>query len=96
LSTIGNISIPRLAQGTVVPPNKEFMAVLGDNKTETEIVSPLSTMKEAMVQALNEANISSGEITLNIPVELDGRVIFNLMRKYDREYLRTHGSPAFE
>ena len=28
--------IPRLAQGTVVPPNREFLAVLGDNKKEHE------------------------------------------------------------
>lgn len=49
-----NIStIPYLAEGTVVPPNAgEFMAVLGDNKTETEVVSPLSTMKQAMSEVL--------------------------------------------
>lgn len=51
-----NIStIPYLATGTVVPPNAgEFMAVLGDNKTDTEVVSPLGTMKEAMRQVMAE------------------------------------------
>jgi phage-related protein len=46
--------IPKLAQGTVVPPNKEFLAVLGDNKTEHEIVSPLSTIKQAFPEAMIE------------------------------------------
>lgn len=47
--------IPKLATGTVVPANYgEFMAVLGDNKKETEVVSPLSTMKQAFKEALAE------------------------------------------
>lgn len=56
-----NIStIPYLATGTVVPPNAgEFMAVLGDNKTDTEVVSPLGTMKDAMRQVLSENGTGS-------------------------------------
>lgn len=47
--------IPYLAQGTVVPANYgNFLAVLGDNKRETEVVSPLSTIKKAVAQALSE------------------------------------------
>ncbi|MDO4863469.1 MAG: hypothetical protein Q4A05_04790 [Ruminococcus sp.] len=56
---IGSIDIPRipyLAQGTVVPANYgEFLAVLGDNKREAEVVSPVSAMKKAMLEALAEA-----------------------------------------
>lgn len=47
-------NVPALAQGAVIPPNKEFLAKLGDNKKETEIVSPLSTMKQAFSEALIE------------------------------------------
>ena len=55
LGSIDVPSIPHLATGTVVPPNAgEFSAILGDNKHETEIVSPLSTMKEALSEALDE------------------------------------------
>jgi hypothetical protein len=53
-ANFGRVSIPRLAQGTVVPPNKEFMAVLGDNTKEHEIVSPISTMKQAFMEAMVE------------------------------------------
>ena len=48
-------SIPYLAKGTVVPANfGEFLAVLGDNKRESEVVSPLSTIKQAVKEALGE------------------------------------------
>lgn len=62
------ISIPRLAKGTVVPPNREFLAVLGDNKKETEIVSPMSTMKQAFKEALQEMGgfSQSGDTALYI------------------------------
>ena len=47
--------IPHLAAGTVVPANYgNFLAVLGDNKRETEVVSPLSTIKKAVAEAMSE------------------------------------------
>lgn len=50
--------IPELAKGTVVPANYgEFLAVLGDNKREAEVVSPYSTM------------IISAEVSFTIPEE---------------------------
>ena len=49
IPTLSEVSIPKLATGTVVPrQSKEFMAVLGDNNRETEVVSPLSTIEEAV------------------------------------------------
>lgn len=57
LDTIDLPEIPYLAQGTVVPANYgNFLAVLGDNKREAEVVSPLSTIKKAVM----EANAESG------------------------------------
>ena len=58
--------IPYLAQGTVIPANYgNFLAMLGDNKRETEVVSPISTMKQAMLEALAEAGGNGPkEITL--------------------------------
>lgn len=47
--------IPQLATGTVVPANYgEFLAVLGDNKREAEVVSPLSTIRQAVREAMGE------------------------------------------
>ena len=54
---INHISLPRLAQGAVIPPNNEFLAVLGDQKRGTNIETPLDTM----VQAFNMANKGGNE-----------------------------------
>lgn len=48
----GRVSIPRLAQGAVIPPNREFMAVLGDQKNGTNIEAPLDTIKQALAEVL--------------------------------------------
>lgn len=41
-------AIPKLAQGAVIPANKEFLAILGDQKHGTNIEAPLDTIVEAM------------------------------------------------
>lgn len=46
--------IPELAFGGVVPPNDPFLAVLGDNKRESEIVAPYSAIKQAAGDAFAE------------------------------------------
>ena len=74
IKKLSTISIPRLATGAVVPPNREFMAILGDNKTETEVVSPLSTMKQAMMEAMQESGFG-GEINITLVTNLDGREV---------------------
>lgn len=82
IGKIPNVKIPRLAQGTVVPPNKEFMAVLGDNKREPEIVSPLSTMKQAVAEVLAQTNIGGGyNGRIEVPVIIDGREIARAVRE---------------
>lgn len=61
--------------------------MLGDNKSETEIVSPLSTMKEALTQALAE---SRQHITVNV----DGRQLFDIIvGQNNAEVRRTGESP---
>lgn len=46
----GNVKIPRLAQGAVIPPNREFLAVLGDQKRGTNVEAPLETIQQAVAQ----------------------------------------------
>ena len=46
--TISIAHIPHLAQGAVIPPNREFMAVLGDQSSGTNIEAPLDTIKQAV------------------------------------------------
>ena len=49
---ISTINIPKLAEGGYVKANKPQMAIIGDNKHEGEIVSPVSKMKEALYDVI--------------------------------------------
>ena len=48
------IEVPALAQGAVIPANKRFLAVLGDQTSGTNVEAPLSTIQQAAVQAFAE------------------------------------------
>ncbi|MBR1750849.1 MAG: hypothetical protein IJ740_08225 [Ruminococcus sp.] len=69
--------IPKLAQGTVVPANYgEFLAVLGDNRRETEIVSPMSTIEQAVMSAMLKLGGQGGrKQPLVVQVVLDKKVV---------------------
>lgn len=74
-----------LATGTVVPANYgDFLARLGDNTREPEVVSPISTMRKAFRDELSEnGGFGSGEITLI--VNLEGKQIYKEVVKQDKE-----------
>lgn len=69
---IDHIKIPGLAQGAVIPPNKEFMAVLGDQKQGTNIEAPLDTMVEAFEKALDSRGGTNHD---PIVLQLNSRVV---------------------
>lgn len=76
---IPEVHIPRLAQGAVIPPNREFMAVLGDQKSGTNIETPLATMVQAFKQALAESGYGgSNEAVLALDKEVLGKVVYRL------------------
>lgn len=52
--------IPYLAQGAVIPPNREFMAVLGDQRHGTNVEAPLATIQEAVAAVM--ADVQSGQM----------------------------------
>lgn len=74
IAAINNIPIPRLATGAVIPANREFLAVLGDQKHGTNIEAPLDTIKQALrEEALSLGLIGrgneSGNLTLKVYLE---------------------------
>lgn len=95
IGTIPEVHLPRLATGTVVPRQaSEFAAILGDNNRETEVVSPLSTMKQALAEALAESGIG-GETSINVYLEGDAKGLFRVVKaEADRQSMAT-GRPAF-
>ena len=76
-------NIPRLATGTVVPPKAgNFLAMLGDNNKDYEVVSPLGTIKQAVLEAIGEAGgLGGGNIQADLIV--DGTKFGQLVYKYN-------------
>jgi len=79
------------ASGTVIPPNtSEFLAKVGDNKHETEVISPLSTIEQALRNVMAEQNIN-----ITFQVEGDSEGIFRIVRKEANRYNKATGNSAF-
>ena len=85
---------PRLATGSVIPPKREFLAVLGDNKQETEVVSPLSTMKQAFLEAMQEVGNLGG--TQQINLVCDSRVLARVIVPQINKMTDQAGKPVLK
>ena len=86
--------VGHFASGGVIPPSaSEHLALVGDNNSETEVISPLSTMKQAMIEALATANLggSSGDIV----IQIDGREVFRAVQTQNSQYKKQTGASAF-
>lgn len=90
LSSLSEVHLPRLATGAVIPPNKEFLAVLGDQKSGTNIETPLATMVEAFKQAMAE----SGGGATTVVIQLDGKEIARSTVKNINNMTRAAGKPV--
>lgn len=92
IDTMSQISIPRLAQGAVIPPNDEFLAVLGDQKRGTNIEAPLDTIVEAFRQVVGENNNNNAPIVL----QLNGRNIAEVVwDESDKKYKQSGVRPRY-
>ena len=95
--------IPKLAQGAVIPPNREFLAVLGDQKRGTNIEAPLSTIQEAVYNVISGQNdgmknlmFSSVEVQREIleailGIQIGDDVIGQAANRYNRKQTVIHG-----
>lgn len=77
--------VPALARGAVIPANREFLAVLGDQKSGTNVEAPLSTIVQAVKQALAESGGGNRTIVMEVNGREFGRVSFDL---YNQESAR--------
>ena len=94
IKQISQVSIPRLAQGAVIPPNKEFLAMLGDQKHGTNIEAPLDTIKQALAEVMAEFGRGSNN---PIILQLDGKTVAKVVWDEEAKYYKQTGkySPAY-
>lgn len=94
IPTIPEIAIPRLAMGAVIPPNREFMAVLGDQKHGTNIEAPEDLIRKIVREESGGGNsqilqailaaIKEGKV-IALDRRAFGKVVANV---YDQETSR--------
>jgi len=95
--------LPHLAQGTVIPPNAPFMAVLGDQRHGTNIEAPLSTIQEAVAEVMADyeaSNLAGHEATVEVlrqllsavlNIEVGDTVIGQAANRFNRRMAITTG-----
>ena len=69
--------VPALAKGAVIPPNREFLAVLGDQKSGTNIEAPTSEIEAAVARGMQRyGGGGSKPVILEIDKQVLGRVSY--------------------
>lgn len=96
IPTIPEAKIPRLAQGAVIPPNREFMAVLGDQSSGNNLEAPEGLIRKivreeaggnntALLEAILEA-VKAGHIIM-----VDRRVLGKTVTQEQNRMTRQSG-----
>lgn len=84
--------IPYLAQGAVIPPNKEFMAVLGDQKNGNNIEAPESLIRRIVREESGNGKVS----TYNVTAQVNRRTLFDLVLEEGKVRRTVTGRNPFE
>lgn len=90
IPTIAEVPVPHLAEGAVIPPNREFMAVLGDQKHGTNIEAPADLIRQIFRE---ESGNSGGDIVIRFTGELAqlARVLTPEITRQQRQNQRAWG-----
>lgn len=92
---IGTISAPRipyLASGAIIPPNREFLAVLGDQKRGTNIETPESLLRKIMREELAKQKSSGGSYSFT--AQINRRTLFEeFIKEAQMQQMRTGKNP---
>lgn len=83
--------IPYLAQGAVIPPNKEFMAVLGDQKSGNNIEAP-----ESLIRKIVREETGNSSRKIEVPVYLNRRQIAKAVLEEGKNMRTQTGRNPFE
>lgn len=80
-----SFQIPQLASGAVIPPNARFAAILGDQRSGTNIEAPADLIRQIVRE---EMQALSGDVTVTMPVYLDGEVVYRNQKRINTRHGR--------
>lgn len=78
MPSINPARIPHLATGAVIPPNRQFLAVLGDQTQGNNIEAPESAIEAAVARGIANSGLGSQTAILQIGEQEFGRLIYSL------------------
>lgn len=88
MSRAASVPVPALAAGAVIPPNRAFLALLGDQRSGTNVEAPLDTIKQALAETLETLGGQGQPINIYLGEELLDTVIAS---SQNRRALRSGG-----
>lgn len=88
---LGNVHIPRLAQGAVIPANREFLAVLGDQKRGTNIEAPADLIRQIVREEVKNSGGGGNHITIVLD-SVNGKKLFDAIVKENNAVVRATGA----
>ncbi len=94
IPTLTAPQIPKLATGAVIPPNSEFLAILGDQKSGTNIETPERLLRQIMKEELAGV-MSGGDITIENNINLEGDPLFKFVKRIAWEEFKRSGESPF-
>ena len=103
LPTVTTPQIPYLAKGAVLPANRPFLAVVGDQRHGTNIEAPLTTIQEAVANVMSDmlpAMVAGFEATTGMQreilqavlgISIGDEVLSNAVSRYQRKLAIVEG-----
>lgn len=97
LKQLSTPQIPYLAKGAVLPANKPFLAVVGDQKHGTNVEAPLETIQEAVALVMEDyaaSNLAGQEAIIAVlreileavlGIEIGDEIIGQAVARYNRK-----------
>lgn len=82
--TVSAPNIPHLATGAVIPPNAEFLAVLGDQRGGKNIEAPAAEFEKMLQRAVESAQ--GGEMNIQNVLTLDGEIIYQNQKRVNTRH----------
>ena len=80
-------TIPRLATGAVIPPNNEFIAVLGDQKSGNNLEAPESLIR----QIVREEAGANSDRPIYVNVQVSGKTLLSILTQEEQEREKANG-----
>ena len=94
IPTLTAPQIPKLATGAVIPPNSEFLAILGDQKSGTNIETPERLLRQIMKEEL-AGMMNGGDIIIENNINLEGDPLFKFVKRIAWEEFKRSGESPF-